>query len=46
MVVEVALHDRLEPLSRLRHRLVPADAELLFDFLQLRSQAFPDGLTP
>jgi hypothetical protein len=35
MVVEVALHDRLEPLPRLRHRRVPAPPELLLDLLQL-----------
>jgi len=35
MVVEVALHDRLEPLARLRHRLVHAGAKLPFDFQPL-----------
>ena len=46
VVVEVASHDRLEPLARLRHPFVHAGAELPFDFLQLRSHTFPDGLLP
>jgi hypothetical protein len=40
VVVEVALHDRLEPLSRLRHRVVHPLAELLLDWFQLGSHAF------
>src|SRR5215831_2720779 len=39
MIEVVALHDRLEPLARLRHRCVPAPLELLLDLLQLRPQA-------
>src|SRR6266404_4007930 len=42
VVVEVALHDRPEPLARLRHRIMPAPLELLLDFPQLRPQAFAD----
>src|SRR6266404_2359394 len=42
MVVEVALHDRLEPLARLRHRRVPASSELLLDLLQLPPQTLGD----
>jgi len=42
VVVEVALHDRLEPLSRLRHRIVHSRAELLLDLLQLGSHALAD----
>jgi hypothetical protein len=45
MVVEVALHDRPEPLARLRHRIVPKPPELLLDFLQLPPQALADRLT-
>ena len=44
VVVEVALHDRPEPLARLRHRIMPARAELLLEFLQLRPQALADRL--
>src|SRR5215470_2671305 len=42
MVVEVALHDRPEPLARLRHRVMQASAKLLLDFPQLGSQALAD----
>jgi hypothetical protein len=42
MVVEVALHDRPEPLPRLRHRFVPAPSELLLNLLQLPPQALGD----
>ncbi len=42
MVEEVALYDRLEPLTRSRDRLVPAPAEVLLDLLQLRPQALGD----
>jgi len=34
--VEVALHDRLEPLARLRHRVLHAQAKLPLDLLQFR----------
>ncbi len=51
VVVEVALHDRLEPLARLRHRLVHTRAKLLLDLLQFRSHTFArrlalDGKVP
>ena len=36
MVVEVAWHDRLAPLARLHHRVVPTRAKLLLDLLQFR----------
>ena len=36
MIVEVALHDRLEPLARWRHRVVHTRAKLLLDLLQFR----------
>ncbi len=42
--IEVALHDRLEPLTRLRHRVVHAAAKLHFDVLQPRPHALTDGL--
>jgi hypothetical protein len=35
VVVEVASHDRLEPLTRLRHRVVHTPAKLLLDLLAL-----------
>ena len=38
VVVEVALHDRLEPLSGLRHRFMHALPELLLNLCQLPSQ--------
>ena len=44
IIVEVALHDRPEPLARERHRLVPALPELRLEFLQLLPQALADGL--
>jgi len=44
MVVEVALHDRPEPLARFRHGIMPAPPELPLDFLQLRPQALADRL--
>jgi hypothetical protein len=34
VVVEVASHDRLEPLARLCHRVVHTPAKLLLDLLQ------------
>jgi hypothetical protein len=46
MVVEVALHDRLEPRPGPRHRIVHAPTELLLDFLQLRPHALADRLAP
>jgi hypothetical protein len=36
VVVEVAAHDRLEPLPRERHRVVHTQAKLLLDLLQFR----------
>jgi len=42
VVVEVALHDRPEPLARLRHRVVQAPSKLLLDFPQLGSQTLAD----
>ncbi len=39
VIVEVALHDRLEPLPGYGDRFMHALAELLFDFCQLPSQA-------
>ena len=39
VVVEVALHDRPEPLPGCRHRFVHALPELLLDFCQLRAHA-------
>ena len=46
IVVVVALHNRLEPLAGLAHRIVHALAELLLNVPQLRSHAFADRLTP
>ena len=46
VVVEVALYDRLEPLSRLLDRIVHAFAKLRLDFPHLRPHAIPDGLPP
>ena len=43
--MEVALHDRLEPLARFRHRVVHTRAKLLLDLLQLRPHTFAGGLT-
>jgi hypothetical protein len=45
MVVEVALHNRLEPFPGLHHWVVHTRTKLLFDFLHLRSHALADGLT-
>jgi hypothetical protein len=42
MIVEVALHDRPEPLARLCHRFVPAPSEVLLDLLQLPPQTLGD----
>ena len=35
VIVEVALHDRPEPLARVRHEIVPTLPELLLEFPQL-----------
>jgi hypothetical protein len=43
MVVEVALHDRPEPLPRGGDRFVPTPPKLLLDLLQLPPQALRDG---
>ena len=42
MVVEVALHDRPEPLARVRHRIMPTPLELLLQFPQLSPQTLAD----
>jgi hypothetical protein len=46
VVVEVALYDRLEPLSGLGHGIVHALAELLLNLSQLGSHAFADRGAP
>ena len=46
VVVEVALHDRLEPLAALAHGIVHPLTELLLNLPQLRPQAFADRLAP
>jgi len=46
LVVEVALHDRLEPLTGLGHRIVHALAELLLNLSQLGSHALADRGAP
>ena len=46
VVVEVALYDRLEPLSRLGHGIVHALAELLLNLPQLGSDALADRGVP
>ena len=46
VVVEVALHDRLEPLAGLAHRIVHPLAELLLNLSQLRPHAFANRLAP
>jgi hypothetical protein len=46
IVVEVALHDRFEPLAGLAHRIVHTLTELLLNLPQLRSHAFADRLAP
>src|SRR5215467_4923207 len=45
VVVEVALNDRLEPLTGLRHRTVHSPSELLLDVLQ-PPHALADRLAP
>ncbi len=42
VVVEVVLHDRLEPLARLCQRIMQAPSKLLPELPQLRSQALAD----
>ena len=46
VVVEVALYDRLEPLSGLQHGIVHALAELLLNLSQLGSHALADRGAP
>jgi hypothetical protein len=46
VVVEVALNDRLEPLSGLGHGIVHALAELLLNLSQLGSHALADRRAP
>ena len=46
VVVEVALHDRLEPFASLTHRIVHALTKLLFDLSQLTSHALADRQAP
>src|ERR1035441_6645089 len=46
VVVEVALHDRLEPWSGLGHGIVHALAKLLLNLLQLGSHALADRRAP
>ena len=44
--VEVALHDRLEPLAGLAHGIVHPLTELLLNLSQLRPHAFANRLAP
>ena len=46
VVVEVALHDRLEPLAGLAHGIVHPLAELLLNLSQLHPHAFANRLAP
>src|SRR5580693_10534167 len=46
VVVEVALHDRLEPFASLTHRIVQALTKLLFDLSQLTPHALTDRQAP
>ena len=46
VVVEIALHDRLEPSSGLRHGIVHAPAELLLNLAQFGSHALADRGAP
>ena len=46
IVVEVSLHNRLEPLADLAHGIVPTLTELLLHLSQLRPHAFADRLAP
>ena len=43
VIVEVASDDRLEPLSRFWHRIMPPHRQHLLQFLQLGSHAFGYG---
>jgi hypothetical protein len=42
MVVEVTLHDRLEPRTGVRHRIAYSLSDLLLNLLQLRPHALAD----
>ena len=46
IVVEVSLHNRLEPLAGLTYGIVHTRTELLLDVPQLRHHAFADRLAP
>src|SRR5205807_10533626 len=46
VVVEMALHNRLEPLASLTHGIVHTLADLLLNGAQLRPHAFAERLTP
>jgi hypothetical protein len=46
IVVEVALHDRSEPLSGLAYGIMHSLAELVFNLPQLRPHAFADRIAP
>ena len=46
IVVEVALQDRLEPVTGLTHGIVHTLPELLLNLSQLRPHAFADRLAP
>ena len=46
IIVEVSLHNRLEPLAGLAYRIVHMRTELLLDVPQLRHHAFADRLAP
>src|SRR3954453_15630435 len=46
VIVEVALHDRPEPLTRGRNRLVAALGQLLMNGFQLRYHALPCRFAP
>ena len=46
IVVEVSLHDRLEPFTGLAHGIVHTLVELLLYISQLLCHAFADRLTP
>ena len=43
VIVEVAAHDRLEPLPRVHHRVMHPYPQSLFDFQQLGSHALHHG---
>src|ERR1051325_4247628 len=46
VIVEVALHDRLEPFASLTHRIVHAWTKLLFELPQFTPHAFADRQAP